>query len=664
MTAPGSNDATARRAGADLRFVNRRSDAPEHSPDDVVVLDAAWTPGPGSADNVVPIRPTLTAVLDAENLFLTSIARLDPWADACGLVDRFTRDGVTWWFHARSFLRLDLQEMMLWGRVLDRLAQPTSYGAIVVPRDRPLLVAAIRAHPDAAGVEIRLESGSAYRSSDVSGKPALGPARRDDARRVPVRLAARRHAQRMAVALRLRPSPIDRKAALLERLDHLAAHPGCVLAVVRARSFHPVESDGRLIHQDPYLGPVLQRLVAAGRPVASVGVLMGHQKAAHWQLVELDQRLLPASVLPLLPGAPSAADASLLVTEAATRLATIPTVAIPDGARDLGPSLTGTVAALGHWLGNQWLEMDQAGALLDVLRPAALLTGWEAARTAWLGAARRRGIRVIATQHGVIYPSTPDYCRPAHRALVRPDVTCVYGPYEQDILTGQGGYAAHEVVVTGSPRVDPDRIEGPLPLQERSAVRTDLGVAAGDRMLVISGGRMTVGDRLGTLPLLARVLDGPLPGVHLVVKLHPEERDGSHYEELFFGMATAGGYAMPRLTIVRDIDLYRLLRAADAHLGVLSTVLTDSVLAGTPNMIVVGQAQADLIGYVDAGVASPVRSVDDVRAFMVDPRRPSDEQRQLFVADHYLGGDAVSRVVGLLPEASSSVASAPAVDRA
>ena len=95
---------------------------------------------------------------------------------------------------------------------------------------------------------------------------------------------------------------------------------------------------------------------------------------------------------------------------------------------------------------------------------------------------------------------------------------------------------------------------------------------------------------------------------------------------------------------MRDIDLYRLLRAADAHLGVYSTVLTDSVLAGTPNMIVVGQAQADMLGYVEAGVAVPVRSVGDVRAFMADPRPPSEDARARFVEAHFVDGDAVERI--------------------
>jgi hypothetical protein len=95
---------------------------------------------------------------------------------------------------------------------------------------------------------------------------------------------------------------------------------------------------------------------------------------------------------------------------------------------------------------------------------------------------------------------------------------------------------------------------------------------------------------------------------------------------------------------VRDVDLYRLLRAADAHLGQYSTVLTDAVLTGTPNMVAVGQAYGDIIGYVDAGVAVPVRTFDEVRAFMADPRPPSPEDRLAFLDQHYRRGDASGRI--------------------
>ena len=61
--------------------------------------------------------------------------------------------------------------------------------------------------------------------------------------------------------------------------------------------------------------------------------------------------------------------------------------------------------------------------------------------------------------------------------------------------------------------------------------------------------------------------------------------DEIEYSALLTGLATAGGYEPPPISVIRDIDLYRLLRAADAHLGMHSTVLTDAVVVGTPNLI-------------------------------------------------------------------------------
>jgi hypothetical protein len=131
----------------------------------------------------------------------------------------------------------------------------------------------------------------------------------------------------------------------------------------------------------------------------------------------------------------------------------------------------------------------------------------------------------------------------------------------------------------------------------------------------------------------------------VVFKLHPQDQATGRYEALIAGLARAGGYPPVRLSVVRDVDLYRLLRTADAHLGQYSTVLTDAVVAGRPNMIAVGQAYDDMIGYVEARVAVPVRSVDDVRAFMQAPRPPDPEDRTRFLERHYRRGDATGRIV-------------------
>ena len=601
-------------------------------------------------------------------MFLAALELLDRWAGESTLPDRFARDGVTWWFHARSFIRLDLHEMLLWGRILDIVAPPGAFDEIHVPRDRPLLAEVVRARPESGRPAVVETEGSVFRTSDVSGKPAVrgaampastpstGSGTIPDGNAARVRPGLRSLVRSALVTLRVRPPSGPKDPPLRRRLARLSATPGALLAIVRAPSYHLVEAGGRTVRQDPYVGPILGRLAAQGRTTVTVAIAMGQTKPADLRQLRRDRRLLPASILADLPGVPAHDDRLRDELEIGARLATIPEVAVPDGDRDLGPAMRTLVRGLAPWLAGQWADMARAGILMDTLRPAMLLTGWEAARTAWLGAARQRGIPTIAIQHGVIYPSTPDYCRPEHPALVRPDITCVYGSYDRQILIDQGRYAPDAVIATGSPRVeDRDALTWPLPPDEREAVREQLGILAGHRILVISGARMTVGDRLGTLPLMARVLDGPLPGVHIVVKLHPEERDSGQYVELFGGLARAGGYPAPPVRMVRDMDLYRLLRAADAHLGVFSTVLTDSVLTGTPNMIVVGQAQADLLGYVAAGVAVPVRTVDDVRAFMAAPVPPAAEARRRFIDAHYEAGDPVQRIADLIAPALSGV---------
>jgi hypothetical protein len=125
-------------------------------------------------------------------------------------------------------------------------------------------------------------------------------------------------------------------------------------------------------------------------------------------------------------------------------------------------------------------------------------------------------------------------------------------------------------------------------------------------MIVLSGTYGGIYRRLLYPLLLARLFDRPMPGVHVVVKQHPAEPDEGPYRAVIEGVAAAGGFAPPPVTIVKDVDLYRLLAAADAHLGIHSTVLTEAVFVGTPNLLATGVLGGDLLDYVAAGVALPV----------------------------------------------------------
>jgi hypothetical protein len=179
---------------------------------------------------------------------------------------------------------------------------------------------------------------------------------------------------------------------------------------------------------------------------------------------------------------------------------------------------------------------------------------------------------------------------------------------------------------------------------ERSRVRAELSVADADIMLVVSTIALPFMQRFHFMHMLEAVLDGPLPGVHIVFKQHPSEPDEGPYRRLIDGFAGARGYEPPRMSVVKDIDLYRLLGAADAHLGQSSTVLSDAVVVGTPNLIAMVEPGGDILGYVGSKVARPVRNVAELRDALRGLAPPDHHARQSFMANHFRDGPASVRI--------------------
>jgi hypothetical protein len=250
---------------------------------------------------------------------------------------------------------------------------------------------------------------------------------------------------------------------------------------------------------------------------------------------------------------------------------------------------------------------------------------------------------VAAIQHGTINRHHRGYIhadRPPGLRLA--DRTYVFGRWEHERLVGDSVYREDEVVVAGSPRLDLFR---PADM-DRVAVRAELGIAPGDRLLVLSGTWGEIYRRFHYPVVLARLFDRPLPGVHLVVKQHPAETDEGPYRAVIEGVAAARGFAPPPITVVRDVDLYRLLGAADAHLGIHSTVLTEAVFVGTPNLLATGVLGGDLLDYVDSGVALPVTTGEELLAALdaVAAGAITAEARAAFVARSYEPGPAGERI--------------------
>ncbi len=644
---------TARAApGRRLRFVARPTDAPPADPNvDVIVLDTAWTPTSEDRVDLRPVRATLHELLGRLDLFNQTQERLDGWAATTNMAERMTADGVSWWFQLRMRVRWDLHERMIWCHVLDALLDGR-HVVIEVPGERVALVdaaqAAARSRPNVVVDVIGSVAGTASRRP-AKGRTSAAPATGWAAPMAGMRRLARggKRTVRRLLGLPTAPSRrtvASRLATLDERLDRLIEEPGGALSIASARFFQVIHVNGQARFVDPHLALVLDRLAADGVPIMTVALALSHASDRDWSQLEADDRLVPSTVVAGRWGRPE--DDAIDASDVVARLAEVADVPLVVAGCDLGPALHALLIAAGRAAlesQRRWLRV--AERLIHDLRPRVLFVDHEGVRTLWLAAARRSGMPSVAVQHGVIYANNPEYCHPRLEGLMLPDLTCVFGTYERDLLLTLGGYQPHEVIVTGSSRADPERSSRIAAPDERADVRRELGVRDVDRLLVVSVAHNPVAGDIYSVEMVARLLGGPLPGIHVVFKLHPRERSDAPYEAVLTGLARANGYPPPAMTSVRDADLYRLLRSADAHLGLHSTVLTDAVVAGTPNLIAVGQAFSDMLGYIPARVAVPVASVEEVRAFMRDPRAPEAADREAFLALHFQPGDATGRIV-------------------
>ena len=443
-----------------------------------------------------------------------------------------------------------------------------------------------------------------------------------------------------------------REAILSARIDGIlrTAAPRAIVLTLPS-SYQRIGGAEAGRREDPNLGSVIPALTAAGIEPIVVGWGMSSQSDEDWAIVEADDRMLPAFALKGRWGSPEDDGRGATAADAVLRgLDSMIGVPVLLDGLDVGPDFLVVLRGLlARVVRGEIVELARVERLMREVAPAAILVTQEHHRTPWLVGASRAGVPSFALQHGMLYAAHPGYPDRRHDGLVLPTLTFVFGDFERRVLLGTA-YTPADVAVSGSPRLDLDAAAG-SPEETATAredVRRELGIAAGDLLVVVSTVPAHFIRRSHLVHMLETLLDGHLPGVHIVFKLHPGERDQGPYRALIAGLARAGGYVPPAISVVKDIDLYRLLRAADAHLGQQSTVLTDAVVANTPNLIARVDATADHVGYVAAGVARPVSSVAQLREALAEPRPISPDAREAFLADHFRSGDASERIAATI----------------
>ena len=635
---PSDSDSTQR-----LRFVRHAEDArPPANGDQTFVLDTAWTSLTQAHSDLRSLRPPVASVVEGHDLFAEALALLDRWAETTRIADIVALDGVTYWFRLREELWHWTAERLLWRYTLDEIDPGGTLGLASVPRTESALIDVARA--TGRIVEVDCDEPSAE-------PPVVSAPRRPITRFLPsfIRRAVRRvvPSREMIEA----EAPARRLAFLDGRLDRLqrAAEPA-VLVLSAANIYQRIGGDGRK-RRDPNLGSVIQAIGHARmRPIVIGGGLYG-SRVSDWELVEDDDQLLPWDYVVAHWDQPIADQSTAAAIEAIdSGLGAVAGTPFRLDGLDVTEAFLGALLELVNRTANKAVpELALAEQMIEDLRPRAILMTHEGHRVPWLIAAARAGVPTFAVQHGILYAAHPGYPNRRHSTLVLPTCTFVFGDYERRALLA-GAYRPTEVVVSGSPRLD--LLDEPRarhePEADRARLRAELKVADGDLMLVISTIALPFMQRFHLVHMLEAVLGGPLPGVHLVFKQHPSEPDDGPYRDLLTGLASTHGYDPPMMSVVRDIDLHRLLRAADAHLGQVSTVLSDAVVAGTPNLIAMVEPGGDILGYIAAGVARPVRDVAELRAALRELELPDPDARRTFIADHFRDGVASERIAAAI----------------
>lgn len=606
--------------------------------DDVaVVVDATWSPASSDATGRVrSIRDVAGQVLAVVDPIEQTSALLDAWAAASGVVEALTIGTTSFWYRVRLGHWLWLQEHVLWALILRRLVDELRPSAIACTAgtDEPLRrVAQLVA--DAAGLAVHVEGAARAQNASTAARAERG-ARHTWPRRVARRVArmlGRGSPRRSAAGLDVSHA----REAVADRLDRLAADSERRLLVVLTQLPQQIETDAGPRRMNPNIGPIVDRL--RGTRLDPIILDRYARLSDHGPSAD---RVLPFEALASADDRPDPA-AEARARRAASVIADAgKPVVIAEV--DLGPDLARHVADdAREWLPRAEVAVARYRHLLTRLPIRAVLVADEYHRQDCLEAAAGAGIPVAAIQHGTIYPHHNGYIhrdRPAELRL--PDRTYVFGSWERDLLVRESVYRDDEVVVGGSPRLDlVEQVR-----TDRSAVRAELGVEAEERLIVVSGTYGPIYRRFLYPVLLARLFDRPMPGVRLVIKQHPAEADEGPYRAVIEGVAAAGGFPAPPIRVVRDVDLYRILAAADAHLGIHSTVLTEAVFTGTPNLLAVGVLGGDLLDYVAAGVALPVVDGADVLGALdrIAAGAIAPEAAAAFIARHFEPGAATERI--------------------
>ena len=291
----------------------------------------------------------------------------------------------------------------------------------------------------------------------------------------------------------------------------------------------------------------------------------------------------------------------------------------------LRPELEGVAMLQWPWSAR---AMDEAGATLDALTPAVVLTYAEAGGwgRALMLEARRRQVPSVGVQHGFIYRHWLNYRHEADeiapagsdRGCPIPDLTLLFDRYAEAHLREVGHFPPASLAVTGNFRLDQLVAHCDELRPMREALRREFTLTPDQPLVVLAAKYSEIKD---VLPQLAEAVR-QLPGMRLVIKPHPAETPD------VYGAVVSG---IPNISVAgMNTDLARLLTAADAVVTMNSTVAIDALALLLPALVV--GLPNNLSPFVQAGAMVGADGAEAIRGALESLLYDSEVRQRVLAA--------------------------------
>ena len=210
-----------------------------------------------------------------------------------------------------------------------------------------------------------------------------------------------------------------------------------------------------------------------------------------------------------------------------------------------------------------------------------------------LDAAKSNGIKTIGIQHGTIHDLHPAYMFTLNdrERYIFPDRTFIWGERWKELLSGKGNYDPESLVITGQIRTDV------IPVLKNSKIKGVLNIPENSRVVLFASQPQQDPALREKSAFDVFTAMSNIPNAHLVVKLHPAEKnDMTYYREI------ARKAGCKNYQIIYHIDLYLLISLSDIVITCFSTVGAETVYFNKP-LIILDHLKQDIQGYHKEGIA-------------------------------------------------------------